>query len=121
MAAPIIYCFLASVNTTLDSFAQEIEAAERRKFYTDFNFSSNFYFWQHRFCELGVNFIKLWQNVNGEMHKVAQFFANFKENATYIANIFHAKKYGDIGFKNKQLICLSHWKMLMKSTPWMIR
>jgi len=23
--------------------------------------------------------------------------ANFKENGTYIANIFHAKKYGEIG------------------------
>jgi hypothetical protein len=43
----------------------------------------------------GVNFIKLWQNVSGEMRKVARraiFFANFKENATYIANIFCMKK-----------------------------
>ncbi len=43
------------------------------------------------------------------MRKVARraiFFANFKENATYIANIFDAKKYGKIGLK-KQAAYLS--------------
>ncbi len=38
--------------------------------------------------------------------QVAQFFANFKENGTCIANIFHMKKYDDIDFQ-KQAAYLS--------------
>jgi hypothetical protein len=33
--------------------------------------------------------------------QVPQFFANFKENAANIANIFHTKKYGEIGFQKQ--------------------
>jgi hypothetical protein len=59
------------------------------------------------------------------MRKVARraiFFANFKENAIYIANIFDAKKYGEIGFKKTSSLFVfrvkkSCVKMLMKSTP----
>ncbi len=47
--------------------------------------------------------------MNGEMQKlqVAQKkFTNFQENATYIANIFHTEKYGEMGFQ-KQAAYLS--------------
>jgi hypothetical protein len=57
----------------------------------------------------GVNLIKLWGTMNGEMQKlqVAQKkFTNFQENATYIANIFHTEKYGEMGFQ-KQAAYLS--------------
>ena len=47
--------------------------------------------------------------------QVAQFLgANFEENATYIANNFDAKKYGEIVFLNKPLICLSCEKVAHK-------
>ncbi len=57
-----------------------------------------------------------------EKLQVAQFFANFKENATYIANIFCMKKYGEIDFKNTSSLFVfrtekSSIKMLIKSTP----
>jgi hypothetical protein len=43
---------------------------------------------------------------NAQSRKLHNFFPNFKENATYIANIFHTKKYGEIGFQ-KHLAYLS--------------
>ncbi len=60
------------------------------------------------------------------MHKVAScatFFANLKENSTYITNIFCTKKYGDIGFQ-KQAAYLSFalekvaCKNVDENNPW---
>jgi hypothetical protein len=54
-----------------------------------------------------------------QMAKCAKKFTNFEENATYIVNIFHIKKYAEIDFQ-KQAAYLSFMqkksrvKMLMK-------
>ncbi len=36
---------------------------------------------------------------NAQSRKSHNFSPNFEDNATYIANIFHTKKYGEIGFQ----------------------
>jgi hypothetical protein len=66
----------------------------------------------------GVNFIKLWQNANGKMCKVASraiFLPISKKMAHALQKIFIGKSMVKLVFKNKQLICLSRRKVIHKN------